>query len=767
MKTTVALEFKTDGLDAAGQSVGTFKTQLREAQGELVAMADKFGLASSQAQAAAMKVAGLKDSIGDAKALADTFNPDKKFVALGGAVQGVVAGFSAYSGAMGLLGVESKETEKLLLKVQSAMALQQGISGIAGAADSFKNLGNVIEKNVVKAFSSLKNAIITTGIGALVVGLGMLIANLDKVKAALGITTAAQKAYNDTIKDFASGAKEAILKTNQVRAAFDNAKAGVLSKKEALDIYNATLGDTLGKAKTLQQAEDIYNKKASVYIQIMGLKARANALFAQSADQAAKGIVAETENNISAFDELKASVVSNLFGIQAGQNAIAKGQQKGTELAKANAKKNEEALYQSALKLGGQAEQLEKDNDIKITDIKEKSVAKAKKIDDKAAKDKLEAAKKAEEIRVQQLKNTDAIIEENRLLAVKNEFTKSQLELEDKHQKEIDVQLAFLNSKEINKEEYEKRALLIDKKYQVLQGDLLTAKAIKDEEDRKAKEALTKAGREKELVDIKANNDAKLAEVLRVNAALGEDSPEAAMLKIENIAAAKLEAENAAYLIEKEQKAGQLGELALLEENHKNKLISIDQEKANATKVIAEAELAHKKAMQQADLDLIGQGIGFLKSLAGNNKALQKAGVIAENALGIAKIIIATNAANAGALATPQAIATSGASAIPVIIRNKIGAAIGIASTIAATAKALSAIGGGGGATSGGSVGGGSGGGGTAVAAPIAPQAQVTNLSQGSINAVGNAANRAYVLETDVSNNQERIRRLNRASRIN
>jgi ribosomal protein S13 len=53
------------------------------------------------------------------------------------------------------------------------------------------------------------------------------------------------------------------------------------------------------------------------------------------------------------------------------------------------------------------------------------------------------------------------------------------------------------------------------------------------------------------------------------------------------------------------------------------------------------------------------------------------------------------------------------------------------------------------------------------LAAPITPQAQTTNLSQQSINAVGNAANRAYVLETDVSNNQERIRRLNRAARIN
>ena len=51
--------------------------------------------------------------------------------------------------------------------------------------------------------------------------------------------------------------------------------------------------------------------------------------------------------------------------------------------------------------------------------------------------------------------------------------------------------------------------------------------------------------------------------------------------------------------------------------------------------------------------------------------------------------------------------------------------------------------------------------------APIRPQVATTALDQNSINAVGNAANRAYVLETDVSGNQERIRRLNRAARIN
>ena len=64
---------------------------------------------------------------------------------------------------------------------------------------------------------------------------------------------------------------------------------------------------------------------------------------------------------------------------------------------------------------------------------------------------------------------------------------------------------------------------------------------------------------------------------------------------------------------------------------------------------------------------------------------------------------------------------------------------------------------------------GGSGGAGSipSVSAPVAPQAETTRLDQQSINAVGNAASRAFVLETDVSSNQERIRRLNRAARIN
>jgi hypothetical protein len=42
---------------------------------------------------------------------------------LGGALNGAAAGFSLVQGVMGTFGAESEQVEKMLLKVQSAMAI--------------------------------------------------------------------------------------------------------------------------------------------------------------------------------------------------------------------------------------------------------------------------------------------------------------------------------------------------------------------------------------------------------------------------------------------------------------------------------------------------------------------------------------------------------------------------------------------------------------------------------------------------------------------
>jgi hypothetical protein len=157
-KIVVGAEIKVDGKEAE-KNVGSFKKQLREANQELVDMSDKFGLASKEAVNAAKKVAGLKDAIGDAKQLAESFNPDKKFAAFSTSIQGVTSGFAALQGAQALFGSENKELEKTLLKVQSAMALSQGINGIFAAKDAFVTLGAVIKSNPIFLIATVAIAI--------------------------------------------------------------------------------------------------------------------------------------------------------------------------------------------------------------------------------------------------------------------------------------------------------------------------------------------------------------------------------------------------------------------------------------------------------------------------------------------------------------------------------------------------------------------------------------------------------------------------------
>ncbi len=185
-----------DNIDETTKSVVSLKTQLRLAQQEVAELSDKFGDTSREAVEAAKKAAILKDRIGDAKALTDAFNPDAKFNALSSSLGGVASGFAAYQGAMGLVGVESKDLEKQLLKVQSAMAIAQGLQGLGEARDSFKQLKAV----GVNAFNAIKTAIGGTGIGLIVIAAGAIYAYWDDIKETVSSVSAEQKKLNELSK---------------------------------------------------------------------------------------------------------------------------------------------------------------------------------------------------------------------------------------------------------------------------------------------------------------------------------------------------------------------------------------------------------------------------------------------------------------------------------------------------------------------------------------------------------------------------------------
>ena len=174
----------------------SLRGQLREAVQELVALQNSAGATGAEIAEAAKRAADLKDRIGDAKDTIAAFDPDAKFKAFGQSIQGVAGAFAATQGALALVGVESAEVEKQLLKVQSALALSEGLNTVLASIDGFKNLGLVIKTNVLSAFASMKAAAITafttmrgaliaTGIGAFAVALGLIVSNFDAIKEAV------------------------------------------------------------------------------------------------------------------------------------------------------------------------------------------------------------------------------------------------------------------------------------------------------------------------------------------------------------------------------------------------------------------------------------------------------------------------------------------------------------------------------------------------------------------------------------------------------
>jgi hypothetical protein len=68
---------------------------------------------------------------------------------VGGALQGVASGFELAQGAMGSFGAGGEAVEEALLKVQSAMAMAQGLQGIRESIASFGALRKMVMSNVI------------------------------------------------------------------------------------------------------------------------------------------------------------------------------------------------------------------------------------------------------------------------------------------------------------------------------------------------------------------------------------------------------------------------------------------------------------------------------------------------------------------------------------------------------------------------------------------------------------------------------------------
>ncbi|MCI1646916.1 MAG: hypothetical protein LKI39_07815 [Bacteroides sp.] len=242
----------------------SLRTQLRMMREELIQM-EAAGLRGTDAyQELQRKTGELKDAMGDAQQqIAAMANDERGFQGVVSALSGVAGAFSAAQGAVGLFAGENENLNKIMMKVQSLMAMTIGLQQVAETLnkDSYFNVVLLTKAKLMYA------------------------AAVDRVSVSLGISTVAAQALMATltlglsvaitaiiagISAFASRSQEAKKATEEFNKSVVDLAGKPVATIQELSVAWSQLGDNI-KAKE-KFIEDNSEKFKSLGVSVKSVK---------------------------------------------------------------------------------------------------------------------------------------------------------------------------------------------------------------------------------------------------------------------------------------------------------------------------------------------------------------------------------------------------------------------------------------------------------------------------------------------------------------
>ena len=381
--TTKSQNENTQATQKSEQNLKTFKTQLREANQELLKVSQTFGETSKEAVQAAKKVADLKDQMQFSKDLVDNFNPDQKFKALGAATQIATTATSGLVSGMALFGDQSEDTQKALLKVQAAMAFSDAVSGLSDLGDQWRTLKTVIASSTIVTaantaattvataatklfgvtanttavgFKVLRGAIIATGIGALGIAIVALVQNFDSIKKAVLNAVPGLQSIADTIGNIVQSVTDFVGATSEADRQLDLAKS---KAKQQLELNKKYLQEHES------QLNEVTKKKIEAknkYLEVVAEEGKATAEFARETNRQ----IAKADAEAQAEKDKKAK--------EAQDKANEKRKQQLAK-EKAEREKQQKELLEEAEKFFNEAQEAEKLRQEKAAELQKEQLS--------------------------------------------------------------------------------------------------------------------------------------------------------------------------------------------------------------------------------------------------------------------------------------------------------------------------------------------------------------------------------------------------------
>ena len=740
----IKLSVDDSQLQQAAGSADNLRKQLREASIDLENTVAKFGLTSAEAAKAAQKVGELRDTLGDARALANAFDADKKFAAVGQSLQGVLGAFQAVQGAMAAFGVENEDVQKSLLKIQGLMAFTQGINAVLAARDSFKNLGVVIglTSGIQKLFNAttvatsgalqavgvsagaasvgvraFSAALISTGIGAVVVALGLAVSALMDYVSGTEDAEAANKAYaqsNLLVQQSLNAEMAYIKRTTAVRVA--EAKARGASAREITKIQNEEIDKQI---KLLEGEVDTKNK---LYRQLDDGTKKNSKAAQEASDDYAKTF---NENRIKIADLAAQKAINEYSLEEQTRKNIKSVNKRKVDDSQATKKQQIEAQKETADMISKITREA---NQLLLTEDQQKQAQLQNQRDDDLAK--LKANLDAKLITQQQYNAGEAALNlrlKNQTDVFNAEIAKKKEE-KDKEQKAKDDDKAKKDLQDF-----------VDKSKEKLDLALQTI----DNEEAAKQRKLDEKRAAKQITDFEYETQSTQ---LAYDSATQRETAVATVIEQGGQYKGELQKEFAKESNDLAQNTADTQTNIAI--NASTQQVSIEKAKSDAL-----------KQMQDLTIGNIAAFGNLLGMFSEQSKGLAIASIVIEQGSNIAKIVMDTQREIAGYYAAYAPIPVVGPGiASGLAVGAKIRAGIGIATSVAAAALGISKIksanknssGGGGGTPSLGAAG--SGGGGAAMAAPNAP-----TLSAGTTPAIGlSTANPNMALQQSIAGAQQR-----------
>lgn len=401
----------------------------------------------------------------------------------------VTGGMTAATGAMSMFGIESEGTVKAMAKMQNLMGITQGLQAMGdGGVKAFKALKTGIGSAKI-GFHGLKGAIAATGIGLLVIALGVVVANFEEIKAALdpGLTNAIEKVKDvftgvmGVIKNFFKSIGTAI--GALLKGDFDGMKAAFAQSIDMEDAYLGAIQDKKDEAaaekaaaqKVLDDAEKEELKK--------------------QADERYKILQEQLKKERELIDKWKREVEDKNRDDQANEEL--RLQEEYDERLALMTKHGEDTTMLTA--------QFEQDK----LDLADKYKLKQEAADKKAAQDKLDATKKLIDDTIDTLEQ--GYLEEDNILRqsyIDGDITKEKYEAE---QAKVELERAEVRVQSLKKL-LEDDQLTADQRL-LIETTLANAIAALQAKQIKSKESVVVV--EKKLDDHRLDNAIKVAGALK------------------------------------------------------------------------------------------------------------------------------------------------------------------------------------------------------------------------------------------------------------